>query len=165
MNLYKILGIALIFLFGFLAANIIQFYVTNGIENPFKNVQFDITALNSKEAPHDFIEEKQIKVYEDRVVIYVKNASISSYADTGSMKPVLDENSNGIRIKPQSENEIHVGDIITFQEKDYLIVHRVIEKGTDKEGIYFVTKGDNNSVSDGKIRFKDIRYKTIGIIW
>jgi len=165
MNLYKALGIALIFLFGFVAANIIHFYVTSGIENPFNSVQFDITSINSKKAPYNFIEEKQIEVYEDRVIIYVKNASISSYADTGSMKPVLDENSNGIRIKPESENDIHVGDIITFQENDYLIVHRVVEKGVDKEGIYFITKGDNNSVSDGKVRFENIKYKTIGIIW
>jgi hypothetical protein len=44
-------------------------------------------------------------------------------------------------------------------------VHRVIDKGIDEKGVYFVTKGDNNSVVDGKVRFKDIEYVTIAIIW
>jgi hypothetical protein len=46
-----------------------------------------------------------------------------------------------------------------------LIIHRVVEKGVDFDGIYFIAKGDNNVVSDGKIRFEDIKYKTIGVIW
>jgi hypothetical protein len=166
MNLYKLLGIVLIFLFGVLSANLIDFYLVNGLENPFSGFDISpISSINSKQAPFDFINEKQIEVYNDRVIIYVKNASISSYAPTGSMKPVLDENSNGIRIKPESEEEIHIGDIITFQENDYLVVHRVIEKGSDENGTYFITKGDNNGISDGKIRFKDIKYITIGILW
>ena len=81
------------------------------------------------------------------------------------MKPTLDEHSNGIRIVPKSENEIHIGDIITFEEDGDLIVHRVIDIGEDSNGKYFITKGDNNPVADGKIRFKDIKYITIGVIW
>ena len=41
----------------------------------------------------------------------------------------------------------------------------VIEKGIDEDGIYFITKGDNNSITDGKIRFEDIEYITVGVIW
>ena len=81
------------------------------------------------------------------------------------MKPLFDHSSNGIRIKPVSEDDINIGDIITFKEGNLLIIHRVIEKGIDNNGVYFITKGDNNFVSDGKIRFKDIEYKTIGIIY
>lgn len=164
MNIYKILGIALIFAFGFLSANLLNFYLVNGLENPFNN-GFEISSFNSKQAPSDFIKEKQIEVYSDKIIIHVENASLSSYAPTGSMKPVLDENSNGIRIIPKSEEDIHIGDIITFQENDYLVVHRVIEKNSDENGTYFITKGDNNGISDGKIRFKNIKYITIGILW
>ena len=84
------------------------------------------------------------------------------------MKPLLDEGSNGIRIVPSSEDEINIGDIITFKqnidENNYLIVHRVIEKGEDLQGTYFITKGDNNSLNDGKVRFSEIKYlKTVQI--
>lgn len=54
---------------------------------------------------------------------------------------------------------------ISFKKDGDLIVHRVIEKGVDDMGVYFITKGDSNNVSDGKVRFEDIEYKTIGVIW
>ncbi|MEK6859824.1 MAG: hypothetical protein AABX54_03340 [Nanoarchaeota archaeon] len=162
MNFNKLLVFSLIFLFGFFSANFFSYYLAYGLENPFVN-NFNFSDTNH--APFDFIKENQIQIYDDKVVINVDGASLSKYAPTGSMKPVLDENSNGIRIVPKNEDEIHVGDIITFEQDGNLIIHRVIEKGTDKEGIYFIAKGDNNTISDGKIRFKDIKYLTIMIVW
>ena len=148
-----------IFLLGFISANI-GLYFVYGYEMPFS------TGINgSKQAPSDFIGENQIQVFSDKIIIYINDASISRYAPTGSMKPILDENSNGIRIKPESEDGINVGDIITFKRDGYLIVHRVIEKGIDENGYYFITKGDNTNISDGKVRFKDIEYVTIGVLW
>ena len=162
MDFEKILKICIIFLFGFLSANLLSYYLVYGIENPFSN-GFNLS--EGKTAPQDFVKESQIQIYDDKVVINVKGASMSKYAATGSMKPTFDENANGIRIVPQSEDEINVGDIITYQSGDSLIVHRVIEKGKDSEGTYFIPKGDNNTITDGKIRFKDIKYITIAVIW
>jgi len=164
MNTEKIIKICVIFLLGFLSANFIGFYLVYGLEIPFSFNNFSLFNDNDS-APFDFVDESQIKVYDDKIVIDIKDASLSRYAPTGSMLPLLDENSNGIRIKPESEDDIHVGDIITFEQGDYLIVHRVIEKGIDENGIYFITKGDNTNISDGKIRFSEIKYITIGIIW
>lgn len=162
MKIENILKICIIFLFGFLSANLISYYIINGLENPFSN-GFGLNPGNN--APQDFVKENQIQIYDDKVVINVKGASLSRYAATGSMKPTFDENANGIRIVPKTEDEINVGDIITYQSGDSLIVHRVVEKGTDSEGVYFITKGDNNTISDGKVRFKDIKYETIALIW
>jgi signal peptidase I len=163
MDIVKVLKICIVFLIGFLVANILNYYIVYGLENPF-NENFSINN-NSNNAPHDFIKEDQIEIYPDKIIIYIENASLGRYAPTGSMKPLFDEYSNGIRIIPKNEDEIYIGDIITFKEKDYLVVHRVIEIGSDDNGIYFITKGDNNTINDGKIRFKDIKYKTIGILW
>ena len=156
----NILLITLIFLLGFLSATIFN-YNFNVLENPFSINN----GLNNGKAPSDFVKEEQIKIYDDRIIIYINDASLSRYASTGSMKPLLDEGANGIRIKPDSEDDIHVGDIITFEQSEELIVHRVIEKGNDEQGAYFVTKGDNNNVTDGKIRFEEVRYVTIAMIW
>jgi hypothetical protein len=163
MDAEKIIKICIIFLIGFLSANLVSFYVVYGLESPFSFNNFSFNDNNS--APFDFVEENQIKIYNDKIVIDIKDASLSRYAPTGSMKPVLDQGSNGIRIVPKSKDEIHVGDIITFKQDNYLIVHRVIEIGSDVDGLYFITKGDNNSISDGKVRFEDIKYITIGVIW
>lgn len=147
------------FLIGFLSC-VALFYVTGSVEQPF-----GMAFSGSVDAPSDYIQEDDIYLYSDKIVINLDSAKISRYADTGSMKPVLDENSNGIKIKPVSEDDINVGDIISYRSGFDLIVHRVVEKGVDNQGVYFITKGDNNDVTDGKIRFSDIEYKTVGVLW
>ncbi|MBR9704302.1 hypothetical protein GOV12_02740 [Candidatus Pacearchaeota archaeon] len=164
MKVLKVLGIVIIFLLGFLGANLVSYYYVYGAEIPFSN-SWNFTGYHIDEAPFDNIRDSEIEVFEDKVVIYVDNASLSRYAPTGSMKPTLDEYSNGIRIVPENADDIHVGDIITYKNDNSLIVHRVIDKGLDNKGVYFIPKGDNNTISDGKIRFKDIKYITIGMIW
>jgi len=116
-------------------------------------------------SPPDFIDSEDILVFEDMLILRISNVSISNYAPTGSMIPLFDKGSNGIRIVPKNEGEINVGDIVSFEKDGLLIVHRVIEKDIDEEGVYFITKGDNNFSDDGKIRFSQIRYKTIGVLW
>ena len=158
----EILIIICVFLLGFFSC-----YVFNQIDNSYeipvlKNIGFGNFDL---EAPSDFVSEENIEVLDDRVIIYLDDASLSRYAPSGSMVPVFNEGANGIRVRVGSVDEINVGDIITFKEGDLLIVHRVIEKGVDSKGIYFITKGDNNNIDDGKVRFEDIKYKTVGVIW
>jgi hypothetical protein len=81
------------------------------------------------------------------------------------MGPFLNGDANGIRIVPSSEEDLDVGDIVSYRVGDFLVVHRVVEKGNDDEGVYFIVQGDTNLISDGKIRFSDIEYVTVGIIW
>jgi len=164
MDFLKFLKFSMIFFIGCLAGMFFNLYVYSELENPILN-KFGIGSLDNKTVPYDLLDENQIEIYSDRVIIRIENASIGRYAATGSMIPVLNEGSNGIRIVPKSENDIHVGQIITFEENNLLIVHRVIEKGIDDNGVYFITKGDNNDLDDGKVRFEDIKYITIGVIW
>jgi hypothetical protein len=148
-----------IFSLGFISAYLVLL-LDNQIETPFS-----FNANNSPKAPNNYVNEEDIKVYDDRIIIYLDDARISRYAPTGSMLPFIDEYSNGIKITPASEDEIEVGDIITFRSGSDLIVHRVVEKGYDDSGVYFITKGDNNIIADGKIRFSDIESKTIGVLY
>lgn len=153
------LVITLVFLTGFLSC-----YAVNSVyidtEKPFL-----IGLVSAKSQPSDWIGEKDIVVLPDKVIINLKNAFLSKYADTGSMLPTLGENANGIKIKPESAEQINVGDIITYQQKDMLIVHRVVAKGEDEKGVYFITRGDNNQESDGKVYFQDIKYVTVALIY
>lgn len=163
MNVQTIVEVGSIALFIFLSASFVSIYVSGGIENPMNS--FFGEGVNNEKAPTDVVSQNDIVVYDDRVVIYIPHARISHYAPTGSMRPVLDSGANGIQIKPVSEADISEGDIVSFQKDDLMIVHRVIEKGEDEEGIYFITKGDNATINDGKIRFEDVTFKTIGVIY
>lgn len=153
----EILVILLVFSIGFLTANLVK---NIDIEVPKGILHYE--PVNS---PIDRIFDKDIEVYRDRVVIWVENASLSEYADTKSMLPVFDKGANGVRIIPRHESDIKLGDIVTFESGYGLIVHRVIEIGEDEQGAYFVTKGDNNLFSDGKVRFSQIKYVTVAIVY
>jgi|SRR3989344_4849266 len=151
-----------VFFLGFITSSLF-FYSYIGLDLEFP-ISGDFYSADLS-APGNWVDFDNVLLFDDRVVIKIENASLSKYAATGSMIPIFDENANGIRIVPEDEDSINVGDIITFEKNDLLIVHRVIEIGIDSEGKYFITKGDNNLVADVKIRFEDIRYVTIGVIW
>jgi hypothetical protein len=116
-------------------------------------------------APSDWVSEDDIIVLEDRIILRVANATLSDYASTGSMLPLFDVGANGIRVVPESEEDVGVGDIVSFRVGGRLVVHRVVEKGVDDDGVYFVTRGDNGLIDDGKIRFDEIEFVTVGVIW
>ena len=159
----RVLICVLFFLIGFLSCLIIIYFF-----QPFLKANltgFAISGYSGLKSPSDFIDEESIIVLSDKIIIKVNNASLSNYADTGSMNPVFDIGANGIRIKPDSEEQINMGDIVSFEYGDELIVHRVIEKSFDDEGVYFITKGDNADFPDRKIRFEQIKYITVGVIW
>ncbi len=163
------MSVVLIILFGIVAILLldiifIKAYTETETEQPVTagSVQ---SMQTIKYSPGNFIDEKDIKIYDDEIIIKIKNASLSKYKSSGSMAPVFNIGANGIIIQPESEDQINVGDITTFEKNNRLIVHRVIKKSTDKQGTYFITKGDNNNFNDPKIRFSDIKYITIAIIY
>ncbi|MFH1010516.1 MAG: signal peptidase I [bacterium] len=119
-------------------------------------------------SPRDRITESNILVYDDRVIIRVADPQWATFTDTNSMDPVIDAGANAIEIVPQSENDVQVGDIISYKSKfaDGTIIHRIVYKGQDESGTYFVVKGDNNPSNDpGKIRFSQIERVVVGIIY
>ena len=132
----------LIFALGFLSCMFFIYLMSSSEIG--RNFEFNLSQKDV-EAPGDWIELSQIIVDDEKIVINIENASLSSYAPTGSMKPLLDEGANGIRVVPENSEQVNIGDIVTYSDEK--IVHRVIEKGEDKEGVWFITQGDNNTIS------------------
>jgi len=131
-----------------------------------KHIPVSFFSSQEIQSPSDWINEKQIKVYQNKVILDLKNPSWASFTDTNSMDPFLDENSNAIEIKPSSPEQINPGDIISYKTKYGIVVHRVIEKGEDEKGIYYLVKGDNNQFRDPfKVRFSDIKGVIVAIIY
>jgi len=124
---------------------------------------------NSIQTPSDRITQDQIKVYQNQIVLNVKDASWATFTPTGSMKPLFDEKSNALEIKPTSPSDIKLGDIIAYKANDYtddIIIHRVINIQQDDDGIYYTVKGDNNQTADPqKVRFEQIQGVVVAIIY
>ena len=152
-----------VFLLGFVCCVVLVFGFGSSFEVPL-GTGFDVFS-EEVSAPSDYVLEENIVVLQDEIILKIKGASLSSYAETGSMVPVLDKGANGIRVVPESEDDVQVGDIVSFRMGGVLVVHRVVAKGEDDDGFWFDVKGDANLVGDGRIRFKDIEYKTIGVIY
>lgn len=151
-----------IFLVGWLSHG--MFNNIQGFEQPLGNF------FNPKDviSPSNHIAKDQIHVYDDRIIIDLKNAQWAEFTDTNSMDPVLDAEANSFEIVPTSEDQINKGDIISYKPESFngLIVHRVIETGKDDDGWYAITKGDNLTQEDPElVRFDQISGLLVGIIY
>jgi len=137
------------------------------VEGPVNNV-IEQVMTGEKPSPADHIKEDQIHVYDDRIVIEIKNARWAGFEDTNSMDPILDKDSNAIQVVPEKPEDIQIGDIISYQSEMFnaVIIHRVVDIGQDEQGIYYITKGDNNNeVDPEKVRFEMVRRILVAIIY
>lgn len=119
-------------------------------------------------SPTDRIIEEQVKISRNSVTLDVEDVEKWYVVNTDSMIPVLDEGSTLLTIKPGTQDEIKIGDIIFYNDyvNNITIVHRVISIEKDVNGTYFVAKGDNNKAIDPtRVRFEDIEALLIGIIY
>jgi len=119
-------------------------------------------------SPSDHVKEDQIHVYKDKVVIEVADSQWASFANTNSMDPYIDESSNSIEIKPKGPSDIKEGDIISYHSSitGDLVVHRVVSRGVDENGAFYILKGDNNPTKDPeKVRFDQVHGILVGIIY
>lgn len=134
----------------------------------FTDAQIPGSLFGGKElsSPGDWITEEQIKVYPQRIILDVEGASWASFTNTNSMDPYFDETAHAIEVKPADPEQINVGDIISYKTVYGILVHRVIEVGEDKDGIYYFVKGDNNRLTDPfKVRFEDVQGVVVAIIY
>jgi hypothetical protein len=159
------LALVFVFMLGWLASAVISDI------QPSINLNFPLTYTitgsgNERASPSDWVNEREIIVSKDQVIIKVANATLAEFADTNSMDPLLDKGTNGIEIVPKSADDVNTGDIIAFKSSYGTIIHRVIEKGFDEQGAYFITKGDNNKSADpDKIRFEQIELVLVALIY
>jgi hypothetical protein len=136
--------------------------------NQITGMAYAVAGVPERPSPGDHIPESDIIVYGDRVILDIQGAQWSTFTDTNSMDPIIDQGANAIQKVPKSVDEIGVGDIISYESEfaDGIIIHRVVEKGQDENGVYFVAKGDNLPTNDpGKIRFNQIKRVVVAIVY
>ena len=132
------------------------------------DAQIPASILKAREisSPSDWLSSEHIKVYDDKVILNVENPMWATFTDTNSMDPFIDENAHAIEIMPKSPDKINIGDVISYKTSYGVIIHRVIEKGQDKKGMYYLVKGDNNQLRDPlKVRFEDVQGVVVAVIY
>lgn len=117
-------------------------------------------------SPGDWVGENQIKVFKNKVVLEIPQAHWATFTDTNSMDPFIDADAHAIEILPDDAEQIQVGDVIAYSSPYGTIIHRVIAKGVDDEGLFFIAKGDNNGEADPlKVRFADVRGVVVAVVY
>lgn len=164
--------LVVVFCLGFVAASALSWTLPTK-ESPFS------TKPVERASPGDTITEQEIKVYKNNVQVDLQdpegndwmvmmdldNPSWSTFTDTNSMDPVFDVGANTVRIKVPADS-LQVGDIISYQYGDKIIIHRIVHIDQDEQGLYFVLKGDNNPTSDPmKVRPDQILGKVVAIFY
>lgn len=79
---------------------------------------------------------------------------------SGSMEPEIHVNDIVIDKLIKQNEELKVGDIVSFEEENSIITHRIVGIGDDK----IITKGDANNTQDESINKSQIIGKTVKII-
>jgi len=119
-------------------------------------------------SPSSRISSEDIHIYDDRVVIYLKNAFPVRFFDSRSMHPLINKNAFALEVAPESHEALEVGDIIGYKSKAFniTVVHRIINISQDEQGWYALTKGDANPQPDSEIvRFDDVQGVLVGLIY
>jgi len=81
-----------------------------------------------------------------------------------SMEPTFYKDDLAI-VRKCTLKELKKGDIITFNQDDRTISHRILQITKEKGDIKFITKGDNNDVPDKEqVEFEDIYGKVLFVI-
>jgi signal peptidase I len=167
----KAFVVTFVFMLGFMTSNI---YAGINTENPSNlNSPSALNAFGDNRtdevaSPSAWVKENQIGVYSQRVILDIADPQWASFTDTHSMEPVLSSRSYAIEVVPESADKINVGDIVSYNSDyaDGTIIHRVIQKGSDANGVYFILKGDNNPTPDpGRIRFSQIQRVVVAIVY
>ena len=119
-------------------------------------------------SPQDRIKDSDVHTFGNNVRIDIRNAKWRKYIDSNSMDPLIDEGTTTIEVKPKYPSDIKIGDIIAYdiQGYDYAFVHRVVDIGTDNQGTYFQTQGDNYHSQDPyQVRFSQVEGIVVGILY
>ena len=135
------------------------------------DMQKPLDAFNSgkeRSAPYDRVKNSNIRIFDDKIVVYINNPYLVKFTDTHSMEPLINKKSTGLEIVPKSSSEIKIGDVISYapKEGDEVIVHRVVKIDYDAQGWYAITKGDNAPYSDPeKVRFGQVKRILVGVLY
>jgi signal peptidase I len=116
------------------------------------------------------IPRERISSFDNHTTIAIENYQWVYFneSETNSMYPSITKSSHAIGLRVNESTLIYTGDIISFRVKDMpaAYVHRIIEKGIDDGGEYFITKGDNNNNRDEiKLRRADIINVIVAIVY
>lgn len=152
----------------------------NNLVNKYNNTILDYNKLLEKynevleqyrskkdvSAPSDRIKESDIQISRDEFKVnYDKKLFMISFNCTGSMLPTMDCGHNAIVIEAR-QDDLRIGDIVVYVKNNgEMVSHRIIKIGNDDLGWYTITRGDNNSINDEKIRFDKIKYVIITLLY
>lgn len=94
--------------------------------------------------------------------LYNREYTTNNRLEGMSMQPTMYEGNTLICIKDFTKEELQVNSMIVYRKGSGFISHRIV--GISETGSY-ITKGDNNIVTDGYVEYEDVYCLIGGIIY
>jgi signal peptidase I len=114
-------------------------------------------------APTSGVDRRVATYAAHRLAPLVKGTQVFTVEPTGSMRPLMDDNSV-LLVEPAPYASLQIGDIIVYHHAalDVMIVHRILEK---RRGGFW-TKGDHNNGMDSELVTEaNYRGRVYGILY
>ena len=160
----KALLLTAIFLAGFLTCFIYLNLPPGDIQRPSLTGFFSYSTAD-RASPAKRIKINDVRVFEDRIVIYLNDSMVSKFMDTKSMDPLLDSNSIGIETVPK-EGSLQIGDVIAYETPTGTLIHRIIHIEYKDNEILYYTQGDNSPTPDPEpVTFDQIKAVLVGVLY
>ena len=127
-----------------------------------------------REAIHIVNNSIMINLFKLKVPIENPLVWIPSIPNTNSMDGVFDTGNNNLLIAGSNKDDhkkltqhLAVGDVAVYHiEGKRPVIHRIVEINQDEKGLYFIFKGDNNTVKDKpRVRESEVTYVSVGTIY
>ena len=126
----------------------------------------DYMWVNGDILSQKIISPNTFNLTEDSLTINFNNITFFNITKGISMLPAIHDNSTQLYII-LGNNSLYMGDVVRFKYEEYSYMHhRIIDIRNDEEGIYYITRGDNNLLNDDlRVRRENITHKLIGILY
>jgi hypothetical protein len=150
-------NIAIIFVIGFLLGSLLSTIDLS-----------QASSLKAKEIPSPQIRigTDSIAFLPDKVIINKPGIMGSTYTNTNSMDPILDQGMTGLSYPVNKDTELYEGDIITYDINGRLYTHTIkyiLQNNNEK--IYIVSGTTSNFLLNSKVPHNKVLYVKVGNIF
>lgn len=102
---------------------------------------------------------------EGEKIIIDKHFYLKLTETTGSMRPAIPDEAKIILKNISSKSELKIGDIVEVDTSSYGYTDSMLHRIIKVENEFYITKGDNEEVSDPPIEFSKIKGKVVGVLY
>ena len=125
-----------------------------------------MSTIQEKPSPSIRIGQDNLAFLPDKVVISYPGIKGSSYSDTNSLDPYIDDGMTGLSIPVNSETKLYIGDIISYKQGNKVYTHIISAIEPNSNGNIYIVNGTYNKVLlSTRVSHEEVLFVKVGNIY